>query len=82
MTLTLGKQVQIARHKAGLTQGQLAAQCGISRFTVQAMEGDRYVPTVENLLRVAAELRAKFEFTVPCCHVPHEKLMVVKAGTR
>jgi DNA-binding XRE family transcriptional regulator len=61
--MTLGQQVAAARKKMGMTQKVLANRSGISRFTVQAMEADRFEPSLKCLLKVTRELRACFTFS-------------------
>lgn len=45
-----------------MTQAVLANRSGVSRFTIQSMEQGRFVPSVQNLLKVAAALRTVFVF--------------------
>jgi DNA-binding XRE family transcriptional regulator len=61
--MTLGQQVKKHRQDMGWTQEVLANRSGVSRFTIQAMERDRFEPSLKALLKVARELRACFTFT-------------------
>ncbi len=46
------------RRKAlGLSQEELARRCGVSRQTVNAIENDKYDPTLSLAFRLADELR-------------------------
>lgn len=60
--MTLGQQVREARQKVGMTQATLSARSGVSRFTIQGIEQDRFVPSVPSLLKLTRELRATFVF--------------------
>lgn len=48
--------VRSRRQEAGLTQEQLAAQCGVSRQTIIALEKGGYEPSLGLAMRVAAAL--------------------------
>ena len=52
------KSVRIAK---GLSQGQLAAQSGITRQAVSAIESDLYLPTTAVALRLASVLACRVE---------------------
>lgn len=60
--MTLGEQVREARQKVGITQATLSARSGVSRFTIQGIEQDRFVPSLQSLLKLTRELRATFLF--------------------
>ena len=67
-TATQGpNRVRAARQAAGLTQAGLAADVGVSRQTVIAMEAGNYAPSVYLALRIAAVLGTTVEalFAVP-----------------
>jgi putative molybdopterin biosynthesis protein len=49
------------RLAAGLTQGQLAERVGVSRQTVNSIEGGRFVPGTDVALRMAAALDCRVE---------------------
>jgi transcriptional regulator with XRE-family HTH domain len=48
----LGKELRLARKKAGLTQEELAARASITREYVSMLENDRKSPTFDLLSRV------------------------------
>lgn len=45
------------RKERGLSQGELAKKCGVSRQTVNAIENDKYDPTLALAFSLAKELR-------------------------
>ena len=45
------------RKERGLSQEELAKKCGVSRQTVNAIENDKYDPTLALAFRLAKELR-------------------------
>lgn len=53
-------QIPTYREREGLSQGELATAVGVSRQTINAVERDRYDPSLE----LAFKLAAYFE-----CHV-------------
>ena len=54
---TLGKKIQKAREKAGMSQRKLGILLGVSDKTVSSYENDRTKPSVEILSRIAKELK-------------------------
>jgi putative transcriptional regulator len=44
------------RRELGLSQDELARRCGVSRQTVNAIENDKYDPTLSLAFRLAQEL--------------------------
>ena len=56
-----GNAVRAARQAAGLTQAELAADVGVSRQTVVAVEAGDYAPSVYLALSLAARLRTTVE---------------------
>lgn len=44
------------RKKLGLSQEELARKCGVSRQTVNAIENNKYDPTLSLAFRLAREL--------------------------
>jgi putative transcriptional regulator len=50
----LPNRVKALRLRRGLSQDQLAARAGISRTTVSAIEGNRFVPSVAAALTLPA----------------------------
>lgn len=60
--MTLGEQVKKAREKMGWSQAVLSERSGVSRFTIQGIEQNRFTPQLANILKLAKELRATFVF--------------------
>ena len=48
--------LKLARVKHDLTQGQLAAQVGVSRQSINSIEKNRYVPSTVLALKIARAL--------------------------
>lgn len=46
--------VDVHRERAGLSQGELATAVGVSRQTINAVERDRYDPSLELAFKLAA----------------------------
>ena len=61
-TMTLGKQLRIARNARGFTQQALANRAGLSLPTIWGLEADRTKPDLATVLKVVAELGATLEF--------------------
>ena len=51
-------QIQTLRKAKGLSQEALARQCGVSRQTINAIENNKYDPSLSLAFRLAAELGA------------------------
>ena len=51
-------QIRALRRERGLSQDELARRCGVSRQTVNAIENDKYDPTLSLAFRLARELGA------------------------
>lgn len=51
------KHNQGKRKERGLSQEELAKKCGVSRQTVNAIENDKYDPTLALAFSLAKELR-------------------------
>lgn len=54
------------RERLGLSQGKLAEMCGVSRQTINAIENDKYDPS----LQLAFDLARTLELTMEQCFVP------------
>ena len=50
-------RIRERRKELGLSQEELARQCGVSRQTVNAIENNKYDPTLSLAFRLARELR-------------------------
>ena len=57
-------QIRALRKERGISQEDLAKRCGVSRQTINAIENNKYDPT----LALAAELRVRVDelFTPDC----------------
>ena len=44
------------RKELGLSQEELARRCGVSRQTINAIENNKYDPTLSQAFRLASEL--------------------------
>lgn len=53
----LGKRIQVARRKAGLTQEDLADKVDISRVYMGYIEQGRNIPSLELLEKIAKKLK-------------------------
>lgn len=49
--------IRIRRKELGLSQEELAKKCGVSRQTVNAIENNKYDPTLSLAFSLAKELR-------------------------
>lgn len=54
-------RIRVLRTERGLTQAQLAAELGVTRQTVIAVEQGRYSPSLELAFQVAAALGRSIE---------------------
>lgn len=50
-------QIRDRRRELSLSQKELAERCGVSRQTVNAIENDKYDPTLSLAFRLAKELQ-------------------------
>lgn len=50
-------RIRERRKELGLSQEELARQCGVSRQTVNAIENNKYDPTLSLAFHLARELR-------------------------
>ncbi len=49
-------QIRARRKEKGLSQEDLARRCGVSRQTINAIENNKYDPTLSLAFRLAREL--------------------------
>ncbi len=49
-------QIRLLRQERGLSQEALARRCGVSRQTINAIENNKYDPTLALAFRLAGEL--------------------------
>jgi len=54
----LGEEIRKARHRAGLTQEELAFEAGVSRQYVSLLELNEKSPTVDLLIRLCKAMGA------------------------
>ncbi len=57
----MNNALKIRREQADLTQGDLAARVDVTRQTINAIERDRYNPSLELALKLAAEFDCRVE---------------------
>ena len=50
-------KIRALRSEMGLSQEELAHRCGVSRQTINAIENNKYDPTLTLAFHLAAELR-------------------------
>ncbi len=53
--------IKLYRKQAGLRQEDMAAQLGVSRQTIIAIENDKYNPTLELAMKIARLLNLRVE---------------------
>ncbi len=53
-TARISNRIRALRGEAGMTQQDLADRIGVTRQTVNAIEGDKYSPSLEVAFRIAA----------------------------
>ncbi|MEK5231277.1 helix-turn-helix transcriptional regulator [Lysinibacillus sp. FSL K6-0232] len=53
--------IKILRTKLGLTQADLAQQCGVVRQTINCIENDKYDPTLELAFKIAKVLNSRID---------------------
>jgi putative transcriptional regulator len=54
-------EIDVYRERAGLSQGGLATAVGVSRQTINAVERDRYDPSLELAFKLAAYFDCRIE---------------------
>lgn len=57
MVVNMNNIIRIRRKELGLSQEQLAQKCGVSRQTVNAIENNKYDPTLTLAFNLARELK-------------------------
>ena len=63
------------RKQQGLSQEELAKRCGVSRQTVNAIENDKYDPTLALAFHLARELDTRVdELFTPGCRQSSDRL--------
>lgn len=56
MAVNMENVIRNKRKEKGISQEELAKQCGVSRQTINAIENDKYDPTLSLAFRLAWEL--------------------------
>ncbi len=54
-------KIKALRKKLGITQEQLAKQCGVARQTINCIENDKYDPTLELAFKLSKILKIKVD---------------------
>jgi putative transcriptional regulator len=54
-------EIDVYRERAGLSQGDLATAVGVSRQTINAVERDRYDPSLELAFKLVAYFDCRIE---------------------
>ena len=49
-------QIHVLRKQLGISQEDLARRCGVSRQTINAIENNKYNPTLELAMKLARRL--------------------------
>ena len=63
----MDNQIRALRKALGLSQEELAKACGVSRQTINAIENNKYDPTLALAMRLARLLKTPVEETF---HLP------------
>ena len=75
MATNMENNIRSRRKALGLSQEELAKRCGVSRQTVNAIENDKYDPTLSLAFALAKEL----QLTVDELFVPDAVTVLPKA---
>lgn len=59
--MQLKNKIKAIRKKLGITQEQLAKQCGVVRQTINCIENDKYDPTLELAFKLSNTLKVKVD---------------------
>ena len=54
-------QIKTRRRELGLSQEELARRCGVTRQTINAIENDKYDPTLSLAFSLARELQCSVD---------------------
>lgn len=57
MVIEMQNTIRSRRKELGLSQEELAKKCGVSRQTINAIENNKYDPTLSLAFRLARELQ-------------------------
>ena len=75
----MDNQIRALRKALGLSQEELAKACGVSRQTINAIENNKYDPTLALAFHLAKTLAPRWTNCSPPRHNSHTKK---KAGTK
>ena len=59
--ILLKNKIKVLRKKLGITQEQLARECGVVRQTINCIENDKYDPTLELAFKLSKILKVKVD---------------------
>ena len=59
--ILLKNKIKAIRKKLGMTQEQLAKECGVVRQTINSIENDKYDPTLELAFKLSKTLKVKVD---------------------
>lgn len=59
--MTVENRIRARRKERGLSQEELARLCGVSRQTINAIENNKYDPTLALAFHLAAELGVRVD---------------------
>jgi putative transcriptional regulator len=59
--IPLKNKIKEIRKKLGITQEQLAKECGVVRQTINCIENDKYDPTLELAFKLSKTLKVKVD---------------------
>ncbi len=59
--IPLKNKIKEIRKKLGITQEQLAKECGVVRQTINCIENDKYDPTLELDFKLSKTLKVKVD---------------------
>lgn len=70
---SIGKTLQEARAKKGLTQEKMAQEIGVSRNYISDIESGRYVPSLKTTVKIATFLNINLNFLKSLTEIPVNK---------
>lgn len=59
--IPLKNKIKEIRKNLGITQEQLAKECGVVRQTINCIENDKYDPTLELAFKLSKTLKVKVD---------------------
>ncbi|OUN39682.1 hypothetical protein B5G28_04150 [Faecalibacterium sp. An77] len=62
---TIGRRIAIERHRAGLTQAELAAKVGLAPITIRQYEKGLREPRIDTLRKIAETLETNITYFLP-----------------